>query len=200
MCLTIFTLASFKPIMIRIAARQAIGILFSKPGIDITAINKKTPCATADNLVFAPAFTLAVVLTITDVIGNPPIRPAKIFPTPCAFNSAFALEYLFIGSILSPASRHNNVSILATAVMVAAVIHTAGFVNAEKSGKVNWPKNSLAEEAVGNCTKCSPAICTDGLTVLKISLMMIPATTTTSAPGKTLIFFKKETLLKATKM
>src|SRR5688572_5000073 len=106
MCLKTFTLASFKPIMIRIAARQAIGILLSKEGMDITAINKKTPCATADNLVFAPALIFAVVLTITDVIGNPPRKPDRMLPTPCAFNSVLALEYLFNGSILSAASRH----------------------------------------------------------------------------------------------
>src|SRR6186713_644368 len=120
----------------------------------------------ADIFVFAPAFTLAVVLTITDVIGMPPINPAKMFPIPCAFNSVLELENLFIGSILSPASKHNNVSTLATAAIVAAVTHTAGFVNDEKFGKLNWPKNSLTEEATGNCTKCSPVIAKDGLAVL----------------------------------
>ena len=158
MCLKTFGLASFKPIIIKIAARHAIGILFSNPGIKITAISRNAPCIIAESFVFAPAFTLAVVLTITDVIGKPPSNPARIFPTPCAFNSVFALENLFIGSILSPASRHNNVSILATAAIVAAVTQTAGLVKPEKSGKVNCPKNSLADEAVGNCTKCSLAI------------------------------------------
>src|SRR5688572_29892038 len=150
MCMKTLGFDILKPIKIKLAARQSIVILFSKPGIEITATNNTVPCTIADNLVLAPAFILAVVLTITEVIGSPPSKPAKIFPTPCAFNSTLALEYLFIGSILSAASRHNSVSILATAAMVAAVIQTPGFVNPEKSGKVNCPKNSLAEEAVGN--------------------------------------------------
>ena len=62
------------------------------PGIVTTATNKKVPCAIADNFVLAPAFILAVVLTITDVIGKPPINPESILPMPCAFNSVFALE------------------------------------------------------------------------------------------------------------
>ena len=35
-----------------------------------------------DNLLMAPAATLAEVRTITAVIGSPPIRPDVIFPNP----------------------------------------------------------------------------------------------------------------------
>src|SRR5688500_6743836 len=133
-CLNTFGLARRKPIIIRIAARQAIGILFSRKGMLTTATSRNTPCAIADSFDFAPAATLADVLTITDVIGKPPTRPDNILPIPCAFNSVLALEYLFRGSILSPASRHSNVSILATTAIVAPIIQMSGFVNAEKLG------------------------------------------------------------------
>src|SRR6185295_12866023 len=127
-----------------------------------------------DSLVFAPAFMLAVVLTITEVIGRPPNKPERKLPTPCAFNSTFALENLFIGSILSEASRQRSVSMLATVAIVAAVTQTAGLPIAERSGKVNWLKNSLAEEAVGRLTRCSPAITHEGLSTLNNSLIIIP--------------------------
>src|SRR6188474_387194 len=106
----------------------------------------------------APALILADVLTITDVMGRPPIKPAKIFPIPWALNSVFELANRLNGSIFPPASRQSSVSILATVAIVAAAIQTAGFVNPEKLGKLNWLKNSPKEEAVGNFTKCSPVI------------------------------------------
>ncbi len=92
MCLNTFVLARRKPIIIKIAAKQAIGILFNRNGMVTTVSNRNTPCAIDDNLVLAPAFTFAEVLTITEVIGKPPINPERILPIPCAFNSVFALE------------------------------------------------------------------------------------------------------------
>src|SRR5688572_9273666 len=154
----------------------------------------------AETLVLAPALMLAVVLTITEVMGRPPSNPDKKLPTPCAFNSTFALEYLFIGSILSAASKQRSVSMLATVAIVAAVTHTAGLPIAERSGKLNCPKNSLAEEAVGSLTRCSPAITKEGLVSLNTSLISMPTITTTSAPGSSFIFFRNVTLLNATKI
>ncbi len=199
-CLNTFGLASLKPIMIRMAARQAIGILLSKEGIDTTATNKNMPWAIAESLVLAPAFTLAEVLTITEVIGRPPIKPEIRLPIPCACNSLFALEYLFNGSILSPASRHSSVSMLATMAIVTPTIYTLLFVSALKSGLVNCPKNSEKEDAVGSVTRWSCDIARGDPVALKISFRMIPTTTTTNAPGSALIFFKNASLLKATSM
>ena len=43
-------------------------------------------------LVCAPAFTFAEERTMTEVIGSPPSRPFRMFPTPCAFSSWFGGE------------------------------------------------------------------------------------------------------------
>ena len=69
------------------AAREEYGILFNKAGINATHNNNNKPCMMVDDFVFAPALALAEVLTITEVIGNPPINPETMFPTPWAFNS-----------------------------------------------------------------------------------------------------------------
>src|ERR1043165_6716364 len=100
------------------AANDDRGILFNKPGIIVTQINISKPCMIVEVLVFACAFILAELLTITLVIGKPPIKPEAILPIPCANNSRLGEVALFSGSILSTASRHNKVSIEATAAMV----------------------------------------------------------------------------------
>src|SRR5690606_33627538 len=97
---------------------DSIGILLRMPGIARIASSNSTPWDMADNLVLAPALIFAVVLTITEVIGSPPIIPEIMLPMPCAFSSLLGLEYLFLGSILSPASRQSNVSMLATTAIV----------------------------------------------------------------------------------
>ena len=57
-------------------------------------INKNTPCNMADNFVLPPKLIFAELLTITWVIGNPPIKPDTILPKPCDFN------FRFVGVIL----------------------------------------------------------------------------------------------------
>lgn len=69
-------------------------------------------------LVRPPAFTLADERTVTAVIGKVPIKPAIVFPIPCATNSLFVGETLFIGSILSAASKLKSVSNEATIAIV----------------------------------------------------------------------------------
>src|SRR5688572_28159631 len=67
-------LASLYPTIKRIAASDASGILFSKVGIANAVTNSNEPCTIADNRDRAPAATLAELLTITAVTGNPPIK------------------------------------------------------------------------------------------------------------------------------
>ena len=70
--------------------------------------NNNKPWNIAAILVLPPAFTLAELLTITDVIGKPPKKPLIMFPVPCATNSLFVGVTLLIGSILSTASIFFN--------------------------------------------------------------------------------------------
>ena len=74
------------------AASTASGILLSRPGIAAAHTSSRTPCATHDSFVCAPAFTFAEERTMTEVIGSPPSRPFRILPTPCAFSSWFGGE------------------------------------------------------------------------------------------------------------
>ena len=82
-------LVSLKPTTIRIAAKDARGIMFMITGNIATATSNNRPWKIADILDLAPASMLAEPLTITAVIGKPPIKPEIMLPTPCAFNSAF---------------------------------------------------------------------------------------------------------------
>src|SRR5690606_20672222 len=107
----------------------------------------------ADILDFAPALILAEDLTTTDVIGNPPNAPLIRFPIPCAFNSTLVSTKRFMGSILSVASMHSNVSIEATMVMVTATIQTFGFAIESKDGVINTPFKSSKLEGIGRLTK-----------------------------------------------
>ena len=78
---------------------------------------------------------LAELLTITCVIGIPPISPEMIFPIPWAFNSRLVGVTFFSGSNLSVASTHNNVSKLAT-----IAITTASFGSKTHQGEVVYLK------------------------------------------------------------
>ena len=118
------------------AASEASGIKLSTDGISATQNSNKNPWSIADIFVFAPAFTLADVLTITDVIGNPPISPEKIFPTPCAFNSRLVGVTLLYGSNASAASIFSSVSRLATIASVRPVVHTCGRDRYSNFGKI----------------------------------------------------------------
>ncbi len=80
---------------------------------------------------------LAELLTITCVIGNPPINPEIIFPVPWANNSLLVGVTFLYGSNLSVASTHNKVSKLATNAMVKATTQISGFVITAKFGKLN---------------------------------------------------------------
>ena len=62
--------ASLYPVKTRMAASEALGIIFSRPQMPQVKIIK--PCNIALILVRAPAFTLALLLTITLVNGSPP--------------------------------------------------------------------------------------------------------------------------------
>ena len=98
---------------------------------------------------------LAELLTITCVIGNPPIIPESIFPVPWAKSSRLVGVVLLCGSSLSVASTHNKVSRLATNAMVNPVIQICNEPIISKEGKVNWPTNESKLSGTGTFTKCS---------------------------------------------
>src|SRR5690606_5565061 len=145
-------LASLYPTTNRIAAKTDNGILFNNLGIRITEINNKNPCRIVDNFDLPPDCTLAELLTITCVIGKPPINPEIMFPVPCANNSLLVGVTFLSGSSLSDASTHNKVSKLATRAMVNAVTQTSTLVITVKFGKLNWLKKSEALSGIGTLT------------------------------------------------
>lgn len=69
------------------AAKDDKGILLSASGRIITAKRINKPWKMVDTLVRAPAWILIEVLTITEVMGIPPIRPTTKLPHPWASNS-----------------------------------------------------------------------------------------------------------------
>ena len=164
-------------------------------GMLTTASSRNTPCAMVATLVRPPELMLAEVRTMTEVIGIPPIRPLSILPAPCANSSRLPLVKRFSGSSLSAASMHSSVSILATAAMVAATIHTCGFWIAAKSGRENCPIKSLKDLGTGRLTKWSCEMAREDPLALNTSLSTTPATTATSAPGTTFNFFRKATFV-----
>ena len=136
------------------AAKEANGIKFNKPAINMALNNKKNPCIIVDNFDLPPKLILSDLLTITCVTGNPPIKPDTILPKPCAFNSLLVGVTLLSGSNLSVASTLNKVSKLATMASTIAIFQTSKLLMAEKSGKVNWPKKSPIELGTGTYTIC----------------------------------------------
>lgn len=81
----------------------------------------KMPCVNDASLVWAPAFILTELRTITAEIGSPPIKPLIILPSPCASNSRSAGATLRKGSSLSAASRLKRDSMLAIKARVTPV-------------------------------------------------------------------------------
>ncbi len=109
----------------------------------------------ADNFDLAPAFTLALLRTITLVTGRPPIKLAAALPTPCENNSLLVLVTRLSGSRLSIASMLSNVSSEAIRAINAPYIITFPSRKPLKSGNVKKPKNSAALFATGILTRCS---------------------------------------------
>ncbi len=75
-------LASLYPTVNKIAANAANGILLSNPGIKKAVSSRRIPWPIAEAFVRAPEVTLAELLTITEVIGSPPIKPETRLPIP----------------------------------------------------------------------------------------------------------------------
>src|SRR5688572_29331203 len=147
--------ANLYPTIIKIAAKHARGILFKSDGIRKAVKSSKIPWEMEDAFVRAPAATLAELLTITAVIGNPPISPLTILPSPCALSSWLSGDVRLNGSSLSTASILNKLSKLATMAIVNATVHVESVMIAEKSGKANCSIKDGNPSDTGNETKCS---------------------------------------------
>ena len=65
----------------------AVGIIRKRNASPMTNTSSQTPCRTADSRVFAPAWMLAELRTMTPVIGSAPRQPQSMLPIPCAHNS-----------------------------------------------------------------------------------------------------------------
>ena len=95
----------------------------------------------------------AELLTITCVIGNPPIIPDIMLPAPWARSSRLVGVTFLCGSNLSVASTHRRVSRLATKAIVNATIHTSGLEMTLKFGKLNCPIKDEISSGMGTRTK-----------------------------------------------
>ena len=102
---------------------------------------------------FAPALTFTELRTITEAIGNPPIKPEIILPAPCAFNSLFVGVIRFSGSSLSIASTANSVSKLAIIAIEKAITQIDGLNILLKLGNVKKEIKSLKSLGIGRLTK-----------------------------------------------
>ncbi len=114
---------------------------------------RKNPWIMAEAFVLPPDCMLAELLTITWVIGSPPIIRKSRY----RFLVPEAPDWWgnpLIGSNLSVASTH-KVFKLATNAMVKAVTQISVLVITAKLGKVNWAKKELASSGTGTVTKCS---------------------------------------------
>src|SRR5690606_17311115 len=96
---------------------------------------------------------LAELLTITEVMGNPPKKPAARLPIPWALSSRLGEVYLLSGSNLSVASMQSKVSMEATTAMIIPNFQTSGFKKPFMAGKENKLKNSEAESVTGRFTR-----------------------------------------------
>ncbi len=177
-------LASLYPVAIRIAARDANGILFNWVAKNNTPSNKISPWMMLDSFDWAPALRLAVDLTMTEVNGKPPIKPEIILPVPCASSSRLVGVTLLSGSILSVASMVSKVSNEATIPKVNATIQTSLLNIPEKSGNDNWLINPEVLSNTGRwtiwasmTTRCAWAV------AIKTWLRITPNTTAIKAPG-----------------
>ena len=108
----------------RIPARLARGISRSTNGITTTQPSSQAPCKIVDNRVFAPASTLALLRTMTPVIGSTPRQPQIRLPMPCAASS----RSYFVRTpecIASTAVAHSSVSAEAIRASENAATSTA---------------------------------------------------------------------------
>ena len=148
-----FILTSLNPVKISTAASADKGILLNNPGIKTTQSKSKMPLIMVDFFDFAPAFTFTELLTITEAMGNPPIKPEIILPIPWAFNSLFVGVILFSGSSLSIASTANSVSKLAIMAKENAIPQIDGLSKLPKLGSVKKEIKSAKSLGIGRLTK-----------------------------------------------
>ena len=88
-----------------------------------------------DNLLLALLLTFTELLKIAEVTGIPPIKPKNKLPIPWAINSRLAGDFLPFLSILSTASKFNNVSKEVTKAKLTAARYKSG-LEISKLGKV----------------------------------------------------------------
>src|SRR5262249_24685040 len=106
-----------KPVITNIAARAAIGIRSITDDATSTKAKIKKPWKKLDQRVRAPAAILAVDLTISEIIGKPPINPETALPSPTAAMSLLRFDLRLKGSNLSMAAQLSSVSTPCTKVI-----------------------------------------------------------------------------------
>ena len=174
---------NLKPVIIKIAARQALGINANKLGKSNTLIKSNEAWIIVDNLDLAPELIFAELRTITEVTGKAPKKPQVILPIPWASNSLLVLDSFLSGSNLSTASIPNSVSKLATIAKVKTIIQNVLVFAELKSGKNKLAFKSAKEEIIGKLTRWMLSIASKELD-LKAMVSRIPKTTAKSGPGK----------------
>ena len=114
--------------------------MWTIPGAKATNASRKRPCQRSAKRVRAPASRLALLRTISEIIGRPPIAATTTLAVPTASRSRFMSVLRFHGSSRSIALAESSDSTLPTRANItthqAAASRVAGDVNTEKSGRV----------------------------------------------------------------
>ena len=176
-------LASFRPVTISTAAKEARGISFSQRGAKSTRRASSAPWKKADRRVAAPALMFTELRTMTEVIGRPPRRPDTMLPAPCAMSSRFGGLTRLRESSLSTASRFRSVSSEATTAIVTADRMIAGLPKALRSGLGRHFMNSPRLATVGNWTRWDGPMAHALAADFSARLIATPSSTTTSGAG-----------------
>src|SRR5471030_2600879 len=113
-----------------------MGILLISTAQVETKIRRKRPWKKLDQRVRAPLAILAVLLTISAIIGRPPIMPDTALPSPTAARSRLLFACRLYGSSLSTAEQLSTVSIPWTRVMDMTHDQKAALDMAPQSGPV----------------------------------------------------------------
>ena len=176
-------LDSRRPVAIRIAARHDSGSRLMRLGNTSTASASSRPCTIAARLVRAPASTLTLDRTISQVIGRPPSSPDTQLPTPWAISSRLAGVVRRSRSSRSTASVVSSAWSEATSAIATAAAYTAGLPIWLKSGVVRNAKKPLTVAVTGTCTQCDGSIIHGAPSCSRPHAATTPSTTAASGAG-----------------
>src|SRR3954471_10244382 len=103
-------------------------------GTRATQLSRNTPCHISAKRVRAPLSMLALLRTISEIMGRPPMDATAVLAIPTAIRSRFMLVLRFQGSIMSMALALSIDSSDPMSANITTHFHPAAVCKAEKSG------------------------------------------------------------------